>query len=336
MDAASIIQLNYYKFTLFASLLLSIIFGIVGSSFIEHQFQAEFLVGLSWFVCFYWWPLWTTGYLVTWLREEQKSHYVLEFLLLWCCLFVGYVAKEFLQEIIIERSTFTLADSLVISSSWALILYSIARTYEYSKVLILTKIHLDKAKIETLRYQLNPHLLFNSLNTISAMIHTEPDKADRILHDLASLLRFSLALSDKEKITIESEIDLVKRYVSIEKARFGELLSVEINAETSSIDCLLPPLLIQTLVENAIKHNSKNKPLHITITTQYHKNKLTIVVSDTGVGFPNRVLKFEPCGRVGLQNIKNQISNLPESTLSLKNGDEHSGLGAIATILITQ
>jgi len=59
-------------------------------------------------------------------------------------------------------------------------------------------------------------------------------------------------------------------------------------------------------------------------------------VSDTGVGFPNRVLKFEPCGRVGLQNIKNQISNLPESTLSLKNGDEHSGLGAIATILITQ
>lgn len=327
---------GYYQVTFIASILLSVIFGLLSSSFQIELLWKEKLLTFSWFVCFYWLPLWASGYAIFKLRKHGKDHFLAELFILWMCLHLGYLLKLTILTAFIDNGSFVWTDGLEVSISWALIFYSLARTYEYSKMVISSKIDLHKAKIETLRYQLNPHLLFNSLNTISVMIHTEPEKADKILHDLAALLRFSLELSDKERITLEAELDLVERYINIEKARFGDLLSITRNIEQECLHCLLPPLLIQTLVENAVKHNNKNKPLHIDVDVSIQQEKLHIVVSDNGVGFPAAVLNFETGERVGLKNIRTQIMNIVGSSIHLANTENDANTGAIATVSIAQ
>ncbi|WP_448548275.1 sensor histidine kinase [Thalassotalea fusca] len=336
MVTQRISKLGYYKFTFYTSFVLTVVFAAFGSSYQSNVIVAELLAALTWFVCFYWWPLWTAGYLIFKLRNKERGHYLLELLILWISLLIGHIAKDIFQGVIFSKYVFDMENTLVMSISWTLIMYSIARVYEYSEMLISSKINLHKAQAETLRYQLNPHLLFNSLNTISAMIHTNPDEADRILHDLAALLRFSLELSDKEKITVQAELDLIARYISIEKARFGELLTLDTHVDPESNNYLLPPLIVQTLVENAIKHNNKNKPLHINVTIKRVNNKLKISVSDNGVGFPEHVLKLDTHRRVGLKNVKTRIQHCPSSSLSLENGSTSSGIGAIATLYIAQ
>ena len=124
--------------------------------------------------------------------------------------------------------------------------------------------------------------------------------------------------------------------MNIEKARFGDLLSITRNIEQECLHCLLPPLLIQTLVENAVKHNNKNKPLHIDVDVSIQQEKLHIVVSDNGVGFPAGVLNFETGERVGLKNIRTQIMNIVGSWIHLANTENDANTGAIATVSIAQ
>lgn len=113
---------------------------------------------------------------------------------------------------------------------------------------------LREAQLRSLSNQLNPHFLFNSLNNIRFMIHEDAQRADAMLVGLSDILRYSLAGDERRKVRLGEELDIVGRYLAIAEAQLEERLRVRIDIPTGLHDCLVPPLLLQMLVENAVKH----------------------------------------------------------------------------------
>ena len=111
-----------------------------------------------------------------------------------------------------------------------------------------------EAELRAVRSQLNPHFLFNSLNSINALVGSDPEGARRMCEGLGDFLRRTLQLGAREAVTLDDELALVDRYLAIEQVRFGARLAVEREVAPEARACLLPPLLLQPLVENAIKH----------------------------------------------------------------------------------
>ena len=111
-----------------------------------------------------------------------------------------------------------------------------------------------ESEIKALRRQLDPHFLFNSLNSISSLIHVEPAAARAMTIDLARFFRLSLGLGERERIRLDEELDLVRHYLAIEQRRLGDKLRLSIDADDGCRQAWLPPLVLQPLMENAIKH----------------------------------------------------------------------------------
>ena len=111
-----------------------------------------------------------------------------------------------------------------------------------------------EAELRAVRSQLNPHFLFNSLNSINALVGSDPEGARRMCEGLGDFLRRTLQLGARETVTLDDELALVDRYLAIEQVRFGPRLAIERAVADEARTCLLPPLLLQPLVENAIKH----------------------------------------------------------------------------------
>ena len=327
---------NYYFITFIISALLTAVFSFVYVPPDHVDVLTSLSISLLWFVFFYLAPLWVSGYIVFRIRKSQKSHFLLEFAILFLAVTSGHFIMSLLFETLFNDATVPFADTLIIALYWAVIMYSLGRTYEYSKMLFASKIMIRNAKAEALRYQLNPHLLFNSINTISSLIHTSPQKADSILHDLAALLRFSLDLSNSEFVPVATELDLLKRYGNLEKARFGEHLTLAIKADPDCLNCLIPPLTIQPLVENAIKHNSKDAPLEIQVRVKQMGNTLQVVVSDNGRGFPETFLQQRKSKGIALDNISRQLAAIPHSSLDFMNNSPAQEGGARVVLSIAQ
>src|SRR5262245_62035630 len=117
-----------------------------------------------------------------------------------------------------------------------------------------TEVTAREAELRALRAQLNPHFLFNSLNSINALVGSDPEGARRMCEGLGDFLRRTLALGARDEVTLGEELALVERYLGIEQVRFGERLRVERAVDPDAGSCQVPPLLLQPLVENAIKH----------------------------------------------------------------------------------
>jgi LytS/YehU family sensor histidine kinase len=111
-----------------------------------------------------------------------------------------------------------------------------------------------EAELRALKFQINPHFLFNSLNAIAALTSTSPEQARRMCQLLSSFLRDSLKLSDKRSIPLKEELGLIRNYLDIELVRFADRLGIEEHVDESCLDEPIPPLLLQPLVENAVKH----------------------------------------------------------------------------------
>ncbi len=114
------------------------------------------------------------------------------------------------------------------------------------------------AELRALRAQINPHFLFNSLNSISALTTANPEQARHMTILLADFFRKSLDLGTREVITVADEISLVSDFLTIEQVRFGKRLQVQKEIDPSTVSCLLPPLILQPLVENAVRHGIAN------------------------------------------------------------------------------
>ena len=111
-----------------------------------------------------------------------------------------------------------------------------------------------EAELRALRAQLDPHFLFNSLNSINALVGSDPEGARRMCERLGDFMRRTLALGAKDEVPLAEELALVDRYLEIEQVRFGERLQVSREIDPASLTCMVPPLLLQPLVENAVKH----------------------------------------------------------------------------------
>jgi len=163
--------------------------------------------------------------------------------------------------------------------------------------------------------QLNPHFLFNSLHSISALMHQNVEAADRMIARLSELLRAALAGSDTQEVTLREELDFVRRFLEIEQIRFGERLSVKMEIAPNTLDALVPNLILQPLVENAIRHGiePRARPGRIELKSERANGVLALAVSDNGDGL---VSGEQPVEGVGLSNTRARLRTLY--------GDEHS------------
>ncbi|WP_042145715.1 MULTISPECIES: sensor histidine kinase [unclassified Pseudoalteromonas] len=277
-----------------------------------------------WFVCFYWLPVWLSAAIILKLRNINIHYTILELIISIIALTLGLMVTEKLLQF--TFSEFKSMGAFVIFGgfTWAVPIYFVSRFIEHKKGIAIEKSAREQAQLETLRYQLNPHFMFNSLNTISAYIHTKPDLADEVLHELADILRYSLDTAQTKSISLQQEIDIINKYFNIEKARFGDRLTVNYDISDTLLTQQIPPLLLQPIVENAIKHNAKQTELIINIKVEKQDDLLKVIISDNGSGFNETILSQGYGKGVGMKNLQQRVTQLNQGkmTLNNKNGAE--------------
>jgi len=146
-----------------------------------------------------------------------------------------------------------------------------------------------QTQLAALRSQLQPHFLFNALNTISSTMYDDPRAADRMIGQLSQLLRLSLRTSNAQEVPLRDELDVLSCYLGLMQARFGSRLRTSIDAEPGMLDALVPSLLLQPLVENAIRHGNASRAMGGTIDIRVSRAGTTLLVdvSDDGPGAPS-------------------------------------------------
>jgi two-component system, LytTR family, sensor kinase len=158
---------------------------------------------------------------------------------------------------------------------------------QLSAQLQLSELH--SATSTALQAQMEPHFVFNALNTIASFIRTDPERARKLVLAFADHLRSRLARPG-EFITLEEELRHVGSYLELEQARFGSQLQVTIDADRDAREVRLPPLLVQPLVENAIKHGKTDRPLHLIVRARVRRGRLRVTVRDDGRGIAREMI----------------------------------------------
>jgi two-component sensor histidine kinase len=170
---------------------------------------------------------------------------------------------------------------------------------------------LAQSRLQVLKMQLHPHFLFNTLNAISELVHRDPDAADTMLTDLSDLLRMSFENLEVQEIPLKQELEFLRKYLEIEQTRFHDRLEVKMDIGADTLDASVPNMILQPLVENAIKHgiSPKAEGGHINIGAVRNNGHLEILVSDDGVGVSNSDMKAVAEG-VGLSNTRRRLKHL--------------------------
>ncbi len=197
---------------------------------------------------------------------------------------------------------------------------------------------LSKSELKALQAQINPHFLFNAINTIVSLTRTQPDEARRLLIHLGNFFRKNLQ-EEVDEVDLSKEIEHIKSYLEIEKARFGDKLEI-IYDIPDEIECKLPPLLLQPLVENAIKHGvlGKIQGGQVEIKARENKDRVKLTVRDNGVGISKDLLDHifeisEEKDSIGLRNVNERLKNKYGNEYGLKI-ESKINEGTKATIVI--
>ncbi len=190
-----------------------------------------------------------------------------------------------------------------------------------------------------LQSQIKPHFFYNVLNTIVSLCYTDSRKAGKLLAEFSNYLRRSFDIQENLLFTsVENELELVKSYVVIEQARFGDRLTVKYNIDQNLLPCQIPPLVIQPLVENAVRHGLMNREEggHIVVTARREESDMVIEVADDGIGIPADKLAGllstkQESGGVGLRNINRRLLNYYGEALNITSQE---GQGTLAILRI--
>jgi two-component system LytT family sensor kinase len=261
--------------------------------------------------------IWLTGILppsVSWMRAFRGlviTNYHVEFLTYWAIVGLA-VAANYYQR---YRERELSAARLQLSTS-------------------KLEAQLAQAKLEALRTQLQPHFLFNALNSISVLMRDDIEAADRTLVELSNLLRLTLATDTAHEIPLRKEIELIESYLLIQQTRFQDRLQVKIMIDPTALDVRVPSLILQPLVENAIKHGIANRAgsEEIEICAERCNGNLRLQVRDNGPGLTSNPEGSNQLG-IGLSNTRDRLERLygGEQRLELVNRTEG---GVCATIII--
>jgi len=205
-------------------------------------------------------------------------------MLLWCVLYLGYKVWEEWNE-----------QKLQIEKERAL---------------------LKTSQLEMLKYQLNPHFLFNTLSSLRGLISPEPAKAKEMVTQISEFLRYSLLEGKNNEVQLIKEIEIVKLYLNIEQVRYNEDLEVIFNIAPETNELMIPIFLIHPLVENAVKHGMQTSqlPLKITIHSERTNNSLLLEITNTGKWIDKDNKSSGNGTGIGLENIKKRLEHsFPES-----------------------
>ena len=203
-------------------------------------------------------------------------------------------------------------DGLLIGA-WSALYYAInyfVRAEEQADQMMRLEAQATSAQLTMLRYQLNPHFLFNTLNSISTLVLLkQTDQANAMLSRLSSFLRFTLINEAAAKVPLTQEIETLKLYLDIEKMRFEERLRTFFTIEPAVKDALVPSLLLQPLVENAIKYavTPKEEGADISVVAQLVGQRVRITVSDTGPGLQPGQQDYSLSIGVGMANTRERL-----------------------------
>ena len=179
-----------------------------------------------------------------------------------------------------------------------------------------------KAELQALEAKINPHFLYNSLNSIASLVHEDPDKAEHMVMNLSKFYRYSTGRNNEHYDTLNNELEIVKTYLEVEKVRFDERLNYQVIFQNEKLgNCQIPRFLIQPIVENAIKHGiSKLAGKGIVkICISEENNNLIIKIHDNGMPFPNDIFSG-----YGLKSIQDKLRLLSgeKATMSIMNEPE--------------
>lgn len=184
---------------------------------------------------------------------------------------------------------------------------------------------LNRAKLDALRLQLQPHFLFNTLNAISTLVHRDASAADELIGDLSELLRLSLQTTEHE-VPLSRELELLDCYIAIEQTRLGSRLRVAREIEPAAKDAYVPTFVLQPIVENAVRHGIESRigPGTVTITARRTGDQLHLSVRDDGVGFTTSDKSGKRRG-IGLSNTEARLQALHGSAATLKISEPAGG-----------
>jgi len=176
---------------------------------------------------------------------------------------------------------------------------------------------LVEAQLQALQRQLHPHFLFNTLNTIASLIRTDVEAADQMIDRLGDLLRMTVHASGTQEVALKDELEVLQKYLEIEQTRFGDRLTVSMSIQPDTLDAQVPNLLLQPLVENAIRHGiaPNGRPGWIAVHSAREGDRLTIQIRDSGNGLPPERLMALNRG-VGLANTRARLDHLYRSSYS--------------------
>ena len=243
---------------------------------------------------------------------------------------LGWQGRPVVRVVFINGPLFLFV--LVAAAALGLLVVYMQRERDNAVLRANLQAELASARLQTLRLQLNPHFLFNALNSIASLVPSDAAKADTAIAALSSFLRASLSVSRGEETTLESELQLVDAYLEIEVLRF-EWLTVDLDVPDALRSACVPAFVLQLLVENAIRHglSPRRTPGRVLIAARLDGDRLELSVSDDGVGFGAR--PGESSLGIGLRNVRARLAQLHGADGTLTLGPA-SPQGSVATIRI--
>lgn len=194
---------------------------------------------------------------------------------------------------------------------------------------------LARAQLQTMKAQLQPHFLFNTLNTISVLTTEDPEKANRMILLLSDLLRQTLEISQVDEVTLKHELDLLRAYLEIQRMRFRKRLAVSFDVKAELLDAKVPHFSLQPLVENAIRHGIAKQRSGGRINVRAHRvnGSLVLQVQDNGAGLSEEKVRQRNGAGIGLANTRKRLACMYGNMSSVKL-ERCKPRGTLATIVI--
>lgn len=224
---------------------------------------------------------------------------------------------------------YVLTHWMIVGITHGLMYYRKYREHEVQALQL--EAQLAQAQLQVLKLQLHPHFLFNTLNAISALIHRDVELADRMIARLGELLRGTLDNAGTQEVPLRQELEFVEPYLEIERARLGPRLAVRLDVDPATLDARVPNLLLQPLVDNAVRHGIAPKPAGgtIEVLSRREDGRLILQVRDSGAGLGPGPLREG----VGLGNTRQRLRRLYGDQQGLDLGGGPAG-GVTVTVTL--
>ena len=244
----------------------------------------------------------------------------------------GTAFREFQRSILPSRFLIGLLYYIIMCLVYYLIIYYQNLREKMAKEAAVNTL-LKEAELNALKLQINPHFIFNSLNSINSLILIKPDLAQEMVVKLSDFLRATLGGNSKHLVTLKDEIDFSKLYLEIEKIRFGEKLHFNINMDDNDSSRMVPHMIFQPLLENAVKHGvqQSSDPVTIDLDISNQKNFLTIIIKNNFEG-----ISSAPGKKIGLKNIRERLTLIYNQADLLKTETKSNQFIATLKIPLTQ